>query len=86
MQVYSRIYSRPFRVAVILTSTLVLMFTNALLYTLLYPDVSHTSHGMAHVNQTNIKAVCNDRALCACLLCLESNRATAVPTRPRKTA
>jgi hypothetical protein len=39
--VYSRIYSRPFRVAVIVTSTLVLMFTNALLYTVLYPDVSH---------------------------------------------
>lgn len=38
-QVYSRVYSRPFRVAVVATSTLVLMFTNALLYSLLYPEV-----------------------------------------------
>lgn len=35
--VYSKIYSRPFRVAIICTTTLLLMFTNAVLYVLAYP-------------------------------------------------
>lgn len=38
MQVYSAVYSRAYRIALIITMTLTLMFTNALLYDVAYPN------------------------------------------------